>query len=57
MPESFSMKNSDTLGTQLITTLVDQLDGELELKKDSGTEFIIRFAIPDRNKSSTQGGL
>jgi PAS domain S-box-containing protein len=48
MPESFSLENSDTLGIQLITTLVDQLDGELELKKDSGTEFIIRFAIPDR---------
>jgi two-component sensor histidine kinase len=27
----------------LVTTLVEQLDGELELKRNNGTEFIIRF--------------
>jgi two-component sensor histidine kinase len=26
-------------------TLVDQLDGELELKRDNGTEFTIRFTV------------
>ncbi|MHC1755144.1 MAG: PAS domain S-box protein [Methanosarcina sp.] len=48
IPEGFDMENSDTLGIQLVTALVDQLDGKLELKRDSGTEFIIRFAVPDR---------
>jgi PAS domain S-box-containing protein len=48
IPESFSMENSDTLGIQLVTTLVDQLDGEIELKEGYGTEFIIRFSIKDK---------
>src|SRR5690606_31897293 len=48
MPESFDMENPDTLGIQLVTTLVDQLDGELELKKGSGAEFIIRFAVSEK---------
>jgi two-component sensor histidine kinase len=42
------MEDSDTLGTQLVTALVDQLDGKIDLKKDSGTEFIIRFSIPEK---------
>ncbi len=48
IPESFSLENSETLGLQLISILVDQLEGKLELKTDSGTEFIIRFAVPDK---------
>ncbi len=44
MPENFNLENSDTLGIQLVSILVDQLEGELELKRDSGTEFFIRFA-------------
>ncbi len=43
IPENFDPENSDTLGIQLITTLVGQLDGDFELKRDSGTEFVIRF--------------
>ncbi len=43
VPESFDLENPDSLGIQLVTTLVDQLDGELELKRDNGTEFTIRF--------------
>ncbi len=43
VPESFDLENPDSLGIQLVTTLVDQLDGELELRRDNGTEFTIRF--------------
>ncbi len=43
IPESFDLENPNSLGMQLVTTLVDQLDGELELKKNNGTEFTIRF--------------
>lgn len=45
IPENIDIENSDTLGFQLITILVDQLEGKLELKRDSGTEFVIKFAI------------
>jgi len=30
---------------QLVTTLVDQLEGGIELKRDLGTEFTIRFTV------------
>ena len=40
IPECFNSENSSSLGLQLVTILVDQLGGELELKRDSGTEFV-----------------
>jgi hypothetical protein len=33
------------IGMQLVTSLVDQLDGELQLKRNNGTEFTIRFTV------------
>ena len=48
VPESFDLENPDSLGIQLVTTLVDQLDGVLELKKNNGTEFTIRFTIAEK---------
>ncbi len=45
IPENIDLENSDTLGTQLVTILVDQLDGELELKRDFGTEFVIKLTV------------
>jgi two-component sensor histidine kinase len=43
--EEIDFENSDTLGLQLVNTLVNQLDGELELKRGNGTEFFIRFTV------------
>ena len=48
IPESFNSENSSSLGLQLVMILVDQLGGELELKRDSGTEFVIRFSVAER---------
>ncbi len=45
MPESFDLENPDNLGIQLVTILVDQLEGEIELKRYKGTEFIIKFTV------------
>jgi two-component sensor histidine kinase len=45
IPESLNIEYLDTLGIQLVTALVDQLDGELELKRRNGTEFTIRFTV------------
>ncbi|MGB9939102.1 PAS domain S-box protein [Methanosarcina sp.] len=47
IPEEIDLENSDTLGTQLVTILVDQLDGELELKRDFGTEFVIKLTVAE----------
>jgi len=48
IPETVNLEDSDTLGIQLVTILVDQLDGKFQLKRDSGTEFIISFSIPEK---------
>jgi len=45
IPKSIDFENSKSLGIQLVTTLVDQLDGELELKRNNETEFTIRFIV------------
>jgi len=43
LPPNFDYKNTESLGLQLVNNLVDQLDGEIELKQNSGTEFRIVF--------------
>jgi PAS domain S-box-containing protein len=49
MPEGFNIGDSGTLGIQLVIILADQLGGELELKRENGTEFIIRFVVTETN--------
>lgn len=48
IPVNLDIENLDSLGLQLVTSLVDQLDGELELKIDNGTEFTVRFTITEK---------
>jgi PAS domain S-box-containing protein len=48
IPENLNIKDVDSLGIQLITTLADQLDGKFELKNNNGTEFIMRFTVTDK---------
>lgn len=45
IPENISLENSDTLGLQLVSLLVDQLEGEIHLKRDHGTEFKIEIMV------------
>ncbi len=47
IPEDLEIEDLNSLGLQLVTTLVEQLDGELDLKRDNGTEFIIRFSVTE----------
>jgi PAS domain S-box-containing protein len=42
-PKNIDFKNTESLGLQLIMSLVKQLDGEIILNNSSGTEFIISF--------------
>jgi two-component system, sensor histidine kinase PdtaS len=48
VPESLDLENPGSLGIELVTTLVDQLEGKLELKRKNGTEFIIRFIVSEK---------
>jgi PAS domain S-box-containing protein len=43
LPPSVSLDNADTLGLQLVSTLTEQLDGRIEVRRGPGTEFKIRF--------------
>ena len=42
-PDEIDFKNSDSLGLQLVNTLVDQIGGTIELNKSRGTEFVIKY--------------
>lgn len=43
LPDEFDLIKSDTLGLQLIITLVEQLDGELSVDISNGTKYLIKF--------------
>jgi two-component sensor histidine kinase len=42
-------KNEDYLALKLVTSLVGQLDGELEMKRDNRTTFVIRFSVMEKD--------
>ncbi|MDR3669141.1 MAG: histidine kinase dimerization/phosphoacceptor domain -containing protein [Ignavibacteriaceae bacterium] len=42
-PENIDFRNSDTLGLQLVNSLVAQYDGKIELDSLNGTKFILTF--------------
>ncbi|RXA20575.1 PAS domain S-box protein [Methanosarcina sp. MSH10X1] len=50
IPENLDVQDLDSLGMQLVISLVDQLDGELELRRDNGTEFAIRFRVTEKSE-------
>jgi PAS domain S-box-containing protein len=49
IPENLAIEDLESLGLQLVTTLVDQLGGELEIKKNNGTEFTMRFTVTEKD--------
>jgi PAS domain S-box-containing protein len=54
IPENMDIENLDSLGLQLVISLVDQLDGELELKRHNGTKFTIRFTVTETNNQASE---
>lgn len=43
LPKDFDAENSDTLGLQLVYTLIDQLDAEMKINTTKGTKYLITF--------------
>jgi two-component sensor histidine kinase/AmiR/NasT family two-component response regulator len=53
LPPELDIKNSETLGLQLVSILVEeQLGGRLEINSTHGAEFRITFQSSDRNEES-----
>lgn len=43
LPRNFEKMNSDSLGLQLVETLVEQLDAELDVNIENGTKYLLKF--------------
>jgi len=43
LPKDLDFRNTTSLGLKLVTTLVEQLGGTIELNRQGGTEFTITF--------------
>jgi PAS domain S-box-containing protein len=48
IPDTIEIENSESLGLQLVNILVDQLDGEIEVKRNDGTEFTILISVAEK---------
>jgi PAS domain S-box-containing protein len=44
LPATLDIRTPGTFGLSLVNMLAEQLDGVLEVKRETGTEFILRFA-------------
>lgn len=43
LPDDFNLDSSNSLGMQLVKSLVNQLDGSIKINRANGTEFNIQF--------------
>lgn len=43
LPDDFNLDSSNSLGMQLVISLVNQLDGSIKINRANGTEFNIQF--------------
>ncbi len=48
IPKSLNIEDLDSLGFQLVASLVAQLDGKFELKRNNGTKFTMRFTVTEK---------
>ncbi len=50
LPEDLHLATADTLGLQLVRALVEQLEGDIDVMRKDGTEFIITFKTGNRRR-------
>jgi len=48
LPDSFNIDESESLGLKLVTSLVQQIDGKLEVHPKDKTEFKITFSTENQ---------
>lgn len=52
LPADLDLKNTESLGLKLVNTLVQQLQGNIEVSREGGTEFRIRLKDIRRKKEA-----
>lgn len=50
LPENVDFRNTESLGLQLVVTLVEQINGKIALERKKGTKFTIEFVPPQTNQ-------
>lgn len=50
LPEKVNIESSTTLGLKLVRALVDQLEGSMEIVRNNGSGFVVKFKRGDRRK-------
>jgi two-component sensor histidine kinase/CheY-like chemotaxis protein len=55
VPENLGIEDIESLGLQLVSSLIDQLGGKFELKRNRGTEFTMRFTKAGKCKHQLIG--
>ena len=50
MREKFDIQTTNTLGLKIVTNLIKQLDGKVDVRNGKGTEYKITFPPADYNK-------
>ncbi len=56
IPEDMDLRNTESLGMQLVSTLTEQLEGILEINGKEGTEFKIEFTDQNVGQEVSQNG-
>ena len=51
--KDLDIEDLDSLGLQLVSSLVEQLNGELELERNNGTELTIRFTVIEKKNQTS----
>jgi len=55
IPDNLNIEDLGSLGMQLVASLIDQMDGELELKRNNGTEFTMKFTVTEKDDLAQVG--
>ena len=50
LPGNIDFRNTESLGLQLVVTLVEQINGKIGLESKKGTKFTIEFVPPRTNQ-------
>jgi PAS domain S-box-containing protein len=50
LPENFDFRNTESLGLQLVVSLVEQINGKIKVESKKGTKFTVEFEAPTVNQ-------